>query len=138
MARGKRTTYKKVQYASKFEAEVAKKLARRKNVNVEYETEQLPYVLYKNYEPDFVVTLEDGTKFYIEAKGHFDRDARSKMIAVKEQHPDKDIRLVFESDNYLYRGAKWRYSDWAERNGFMYSIQDVPKDWFLPKEKESK
>lgn len=131
MARGKRTKYKEQTYASEFEASVAKKLGRKRSLIVEYESETIPYVLTRNYTPDFKVTTPSGHVIYIEAKGHFDRDSRAKMLAVKDQHPEKTIHIVFEQDNFLYRGAKWRYSDWAKKNGFSYSINDLPKEWFI-------
>ena len=130
MARGNRKKYKGETYASEFELSVAKRLAKRKDLKVEYEAEAIPYVLFRNYTPDFKIETATQKTLYIEAKGHFDRDSRAKMLAVKDQHPEKEICIVFESDNLLYKGAKWRYSDWAERNGFKYSINEIPKEWF--------
>jgi hypothetical protein len=56
------------------------------------------------------------------------------MVAVKEQHPSLDIRFVFYRDNpsQLGRGSKSRPSDWALKNGFIFSIGEVPIDWFKP------
>jgi hypothetical protein len=54
------------------------------------------------------------------------------MLAVKESHPDIDIRIVFYRDNpsQLGRGSKTRPSDWALKNGFPFSIGSIGKDWF--------
>lgn len=70
---------------------------------------------------------------YVEAKGlgrSFDYDARTKMEAVKAQHPDLDIRIVFMRDGALRKGSKFRASDWAKKHNFQFAIGEIPKDWF--------
>jgi hypothetical protein len=134
--------YRGVTYASDFEITIRKALdriyklfKRRKgsedNFDFEYETEVFPYVLEKSYTPDWPIRRPDGTTIYVESKGNFDRDARAKMLAVKEQHPDKEFVLLFQRDNYLYRGAKSRYSNWAARHGFDYAVGCIPLRWLL-------
>lgn len=44
------------------------------------------------------------------------------MVAVKRQHPDLDIRIVFYS-------KKLKDIKWAERHGFPYAIDEIPKEW---------
>ena len=97
---------------------------------VEFEPERIKYIVEKEYVPDFVVTFKDGTKMYIEAKGNgraFDHNVRQKMIAIKEQHPDKDVRIVFYRDGKV--GRRMRQSDWAQRSGYDFAITNVPKEW---------
>lgn len=79
-----------------------------------------------------MITHKDGSKTYIETKGFFPYQDRAKMLLVKEQHPTLDIRIVFYRDNpsQLGRGSKSRPSDWALKNGFVYAIGEVPKEWF--------
>lgn len=120
---------------SQFEFDVYKKLknALPRGAMISYETDLLDYILIKNYLPDFTIELKDGTIIYIEAKGlgrAFDYNARIKMEAVKEKHPDKDIRIVFMSDRPFRKGGKMTPSQWAEKNGFKYSINEIPKSWF--------
>ena len=62
-------------------------------VDYEYESTKVPYVLKCNYTPDFV--LKNGVM--LEAKGHLSPDDRRKMLAVKKQHPELDIRFVFQA-----------------------------------------
>jgi len=104
---------------------------------VEYEVDKIPYTTEHVYIPDLTVTLPDGRKLYIEAKGNgrqFDQGVKSKMIAVKQQHPDKPIYMVFYADGKCgpkrKNGTHMRQSDWAEKHGFIYSIKKVIKDWF--------
>lgn len=94
-----------------------------------YETEKLDYILTRNYVPDFVLSFDDGRKIYIETKGHLRQEDRAKMLAVKNRHPDLDIRIVFSKDNRLNKRARSRYSDWAKRHGFPYAVGTLPTDW---------
>lgn len=120
---------------SQFEFDVYKKLKNSlpRGAMISYETDLLDYILTKNYLPDFTIELKDGTIIYIEAKGlgrAFDYNARIKMEAVKERHPDKDIRIVFMSDRPFRKGGKMRPTDWAQKNGFPCAVGEVPKEWF--------
>src|SRR5690606_12161179 len=108
-----------------------------RGATVEYESERLPYSIISDYNPDFVITKHDGTKIYIEAKGNgraFDAKVRQKMIAVKEQHPSCDIRILFYSDGKIgpkrKDGSFRRQSDWAKQHGFVFAIRNLPKEWF--------
>lgn len=112
-------------FKSGFEERVFQELKRLK-VDAKYEPHKLPYTLEKNYVPD--VLLPNG--IYVELKGEFDADARAKMAAVKRQHPDKDIRLVFlRANNKLRKGAKMTYGEWATRNGYIWAEGGIPIIW---------
>ena len=56
------------------------------------------------------------------------------MIAVKEQHPDIDLRILFYSDGKVGSkrkdGSFLKQSDWATKHGFKYAIRTVPEEWF--------
>lgn len=81
---------------------------------------------YRTYTPDFV--LDNG--IIIETKGLFDNDDRRKHVAIKEQHPELDIRFVFSNANAkLYKGAKSRYFEWCEKNGFLWANRVIPQEW---------
>ena len=122
-----------------FEFQVYKEINNLKprGSQLDYETEKLAYVIESEYIPDFVLTRRDGTMMYIEAKGagrSFDSIVQRKMKAVKAQHPDKDIRIVFHRDAKI--GAKRKdgsfkkQSDWARENGFIFAVNEIPKEWF--------
>lgn len=104
-----------------------------KGSEVEYETEKLGYTIKSNYIPDFIIIFGDGRKLYIECKGYFKYQDREKMIAVKRDNPDLDIRLVFyrDSPSSLGKGSKTRPSEWAEKYGFPWSVQEIPKEWLV-------
>lgn len=56
------------------------------------------------------------------------------MIAVKQQHPDKDIRIIFYRDAEFGKrrknGSKTKQSDWATKYKFPFTIREIKGDWF--------
>jgi predicted nuclease of restriction endonuclease-like RecB superfamily len=105
---------------NKFEKRISLQLKRAK-VLFKYESERIPYVLAGYYVPDFCIETISG-KVYIETKGYFRPEAKRKMVAVKKQHPEKDIRIVF----YSRSAANER---WAIKHGFKYAFETIPRDW---------
>lgn len=103
-----------------FEKKLYAQLKKAK-ISFQYESERIAYVLARHYIPDFIIQTPTGT-VYIEAKGHLRREDKAKLIAVKRQHPEKDIRIVF------YRKDKARET-WAVKNGFRYAVETIPKEW---------
>lgn len=121
-------------YKNKFEYMTAQTL-RSKKLTSSYETEKLDYTLTKRYIPDFVVDTPT-RRIYIETKGNgrsWDAATRAKMVAVKEQHPDLDIRILFWSNGEF--GAKRKDGSrntqlaWAEKNGFIAAVREIPDAW---------
>lgn len=119
---------------SGFEELVEEALTKLKpDIKFEYEPESFEFVDTKTYTPDFKITGKRGKEvYYVEAKGWFDAGDRKKMLLVKKQHPDKDIRLLFQSDNWITKAKKSRYSCWAKRHGFSYHVSPegkLPDEW---------
>ena len=70
----------------------------------------------------------------IETKGRFETSDRTKHLLIQEQHPDIDIRFVFQNaKKKLYKGAKTTYADWCKKHGFQYAEQELPRSWFRRK-----
>ena len=91
-----------------------------------FEAERFSYVTESKYTPDFF--FPNGV--IIECKGFFKPSDRRKMLAVKAQHPDLDIRLVFQRNNTLSKQSKTTYGAWADKHGFKWCVfPDVPQDW---------
>ena len=107
---------------NKFERKLAKQL-NRYGSKFTYEGEAIPYVLSRRYYPDFVIRTDMGL-LYIEAKGYLRPEHKAKMIAVKRQHPEKDIRIIFYARNK-------KNEKWAMKNGFQYAFSNIPKDWLI-------
>lgn len=102
-----------------------------KGIKVEYETEQVPYIIPASehtYHPDF--RLPNGIR--VETKGRFVLADRKKHLLVKEQHPELDIRFVFtNSKNKISKKSKTTYGMWCEKHGFKYADKEIPNEWFL-------
>jgi Phage endonuclease I len=103
-----------------FEKRIYSTLKRRK-VSFKYEGVRLPYVLAKHYIPDFMVETPLGL-VYIETKGYLRQEDKTKMLAVKRQHPELDIRILFYA-------ARKEQIKWAEKNGFKYAVSSIPSEW---------
>lgn len=114
-------------YKSGFERTLAANLSGRR-IKFRYESKQVPYVLERTYNPDFEM-VDYG--FFIEAKGLLDRDSKAKMVAVKRQHPDLDIRFVFMNADKKIPGSKQTHGEWATKNGFVWANGEIPEEWFI-------
>lgn len=118
------------QLKSGYEKKVAAYLTSKK-VPFEYETMRVPFVVpakKRTYNPDFMLP----NKIIVEAKGNLDRLAREKMALVIEQNPHLDIRMLFMRDNKITKASKTRYSDWCEKRGIKYAVNEyghIPEEW---------
>jgi len=101
-----------------------------RGIEFSYETLKIPYTLEGVYNPDFIIS---GFNFIVETKGLLDRESKRKMLAVKRQHPELDIRFVFMSANKKIPGSKQTHGEWASKNGFMYAEQEIPQEWVVNK-----
>jgi len=122
-------------YRNKFEEKTGDDLT-QKGIQFGYETEKLDYSVAGRYLPDFIITRKNGSKVYIETKGNgrsFDGPSRRKLLAVKSQHPEVDLRIVFYSDGKIGAtrkdGSRATQSEWAEKNGFKWAIKVIPEAW---------
>jgi len=123
-------------YRSGLEKVVAEYLKQNKK-NFRYEDLKIEWkdLRYRTYTPDF--KLDNG--IIVETKGIFDNEDRRKHLAVREQHPELDIRLVFSNAKAkLYKGSKTTYAMWCEKNNFLYSHRVIPPDWLEEKGKAVK
>jgi hypothetical protein len=118
-------------YRSGLEDKIAAQL-RSVNLNWAYEETRICFTQpakNRRYTPDFEI---EGKKcaILIETKGRFTLADRQKHIMIKEQHPDLDIRFVFQNSRArISKGSKTRYSDWCEKNGFKYADKLIPLEW---------
>ena len=82
-------------------------------------------MVHHDYNPDFI--FPNGV--IVEAKGRFMKGDAQKMLAVKKQHPELDIRFCFMYPHRQIPGQKNTYAQWAERNGFMWCDSTIPDEW---------
>ncbi len=120
-------------FRSNYEKVVCNKLDEQ-NVPFQYETLNLHYEVseQRKYTPD--VILPNG--IILELKGRFSTADRKKMLLVIAQHPDKDIRMVFQRHtNKLFKGSKTTYSQWCDKNNIKWADKVVPIEWINEKKK---
>ena len=78
------------------------------------------------YTPDFFLNAGD---IIIETKGRFTAADRRKMVAVKKDHPDLDIRMLFMRNNKLSRRSSTTYTDWCDAHGYTSAVGMPPDSW---------
>ena len=118
---------RKARYRSGYEERVAKA-----NPDAEHEPKEptVRYVLTKRYIPDFV--LPNGV--IVEAKGFFEPKDRTKMIQVKKQNPNLDIRMLFQDANKRLTKSNnsKMYWQWCEQHGFLWEEgTTIPEEWYV-------
>lgn len=135
------TDSKKIKFRSNFEKAFATNLTKR-GIPFEYEPFELTYYIKKKgkcktcgstdivevhkYTPDFKIG-----EMLIETKGKLDSKTRTKMKAVLDCNPNRDIRFIFMFDNWLTKQHKKRYSTWCEDTGFKFDFMQLPKCWSM-------
>jgi len=115
-------------FRSKLEENVAS-LLEGLGISYEYESEKLSYVIEHNYTPDFKLP----NYRYLEVKGYWDAEDRRKILAVKRDNPDIDLRMVFQSPyNTISKRSKTTYAKWCEKHDIPWtSYHDIPLDWLI-------
>ena len=95
-------------------------------VEYDYEVTKIPYTIPESkhtYTVDW--TLLNG--MLLETKGYLsDHQEGYKYVLLKQQHPDLDLRFVFDNPNKLCGGTKMTHAKWAEKYGFKWcGIKDT-------------
>jgi len=100
----------------------------QKGIRYEYEPTKFSYTpKERTYTPDFFLPDYD---IYIETKGLFVSEDRTKHLLVREQNPDVEVRFIFQNlKNKLYKGSKTTYADWCEKHEFEYAQDEMPAPW---------
>lgn len=115
-------------YRSGLEEVISNKLAEN-NIDGEYEKHKIKYIkpaTEHTYTPDF--KLPNG--IFVETKGRFVTEDRKKHVLIKKQHPELDIRFVFQnSKNKIRKGSPTTYADWCNKHGFKYADKVIPQEW---------
>ena len=119
-------------FRSGLEEKVAEYLT-SKGVGFSFETLKVSYVKPETkhtYTPDFI--LDNG--IIIETKGRWLLDDRKKHILIRKQHPNLDIRILFQNANAKIRkGSKTSYADFCDKHGIPYAHREIPVAWLKEK-----
>lgn len=137
-------------YRSGLEEKIANQLDAA-GVDYEYESIKIPYLVparEAKYIPDFPIP---GTNILIEGKGHWgggrfggikqaSAEQRQKMLLLREQRPDLDIRIVYErAATKIYPGSPTTNSEWATTHGFKFADKGtVPESWIKEIKKQQR
>lgn len=101
----------------------------RKGAAVHFEEVKIKYVV-PSIERTYSLDFELPNGIMVETKGKFEPIDRAKHLFIKTQHPDLDIRFVFQRPNTpLRKGSKTTYAMWAEKHGFKYAAKVIPEAW---------
>ena len=123
-----RTNAIKHGYRSGFEHKVSDQLTEQK-IKFGYEDTVINYIkpeTHHKYTIDF--TLPNG--ILVETKGRWVIEDRKKHLLIKQQHPELDIRLVFQSaKTKIRKGSKTTYGDWCDKHGIVWAEKNVPESW---------
>lgn len=104
-------------------------ILKQTGIDGQYEQHKVLYTIplsYHEYTPDF--RLPNG--IFVETKGRFVLEDRKKHVLIKQQHPELDIRFVFQnSKNKIRKGSPTTYADWCKKHGFLYADKTIPQEW---------
>lgn len=142
MNKNKRNQIKK-QFASIFE-KVIYDDAKSRGINIKYEPVTIEYwkrspkgaicadcnstniKVPGKYTPDF--ELDGGV--FVEAKGFFKPEKRSRMEDFIRSKPRILLKFLFAQDNWMTKKKKHKYSDWAKKMGVDFAIgKKIPEQW---------
>ena len=114
-------------YKSKLEESFAADLTAL-GVEFVYETVEVPYYQLRTYTPDFWIN----NGILIETKGYWKSADRTKHKLVREQHPELDIRFIFQrANNKLSKKSNTTYADYCDRMGWKWAEGTIPRKWLL-------
>ena len=126
-----RTAAQKLGYKSGFEAKIAEQINTKQLQAKElYEKTVITYTVparNSRYTVDW--TLPNG--ILIESKGRWTTEDRKKHLLVKQQHPEMDIRIVFQSaKNKISKGSETTYADFCNKHGIIWAEKIIPDSWY--------
>lgn len=128
-------TSKQIGIAKGFRSGLEEKAAAQllaAGIDPAYETVVIEYVIparKAKYKPDFP------HKVIIETKGRFVTEDRKKHKLLKEQHPNLDIRLLFNNPNArISKKSATTYAKWCDDHGIKYAkiasrANPIPQEW---------
>jgi hypothetical protein len=115
-------------YRSDLEGLVADQLEKQ-GVKFVFEPSRIEYEVPKRYIPDFL--LPNG--ILIEVKGWFKAEDQRKHKLIKKQHPELDIRFVFQRLRTKVQGGRFTCEEWCVKYNFLYAESIVPNSWIHEK-----
>ena len=110
-------------YRSRWEANYAHYLEFRKRLGQIHDWEHEPETFWflaikrgiRSYLPDFRITRNNETQYFVEVKGYMDAKSKTKLKRMKKYHPAVELVLV-DADSYraLEKRAKSFVPNWEK------------------------
>lgn len=98
-----------------------------------FEPHSFKYEVPATYTPDFSVTKKDGSKMYLEIKGHHRGLGQwfSKIKHFIKQNPNIDFRIIFlDASKKINKNYKSNLGEAASRIGIKWADKgQIPKEW---------
>ena len=107
-------------FRSKFEETVAKVLR-----GFEYEPITIPYVINRNYRPDFV---HRASGVLVECKGYFRDGDTKKYTSIRDSLPagQELVFVLMQPNKKIRKGAKMTMSEWCDKENILwYTIETL-------------
>lgn len=124
----RREAFKKGEFRSELERQVSLALQEQGH-DLNYETDRFDYYLKRFYTPDFRVKGEQ-FDFFIEVKGWFPSDQRSKLLAVMLRHPTLPLFVALQRPHQkLNKTSKTSLCQWCEKHGIAWCPTPIPPDF---------
>jgi len=105
---------KKSAFRSTFEEDVSKILK-----GFDYEPFTVPYVIERNYRPDFV---HNASGTLVECKGYFRDGDTKKYTSVRDSLPTGQqlVFVLMQPNKKIRKGAKMTMSQWCDKEGILW------------------
>ena len=103
-------------YRNNFESDVGEQLR-----GWQYEPRKYPYIIKRNYIPDFV--KDD---LLVECKGFFRSGDTKKYISIRDSLSQNELVFVLTNPNKKVRkGSKITMGEWCDKEGFRWFTVDT-------------
>lgn len=119
-------TYKGKVYRSGYECGIAR-AADEASQPLEYEAETLWFTVPKFTRVDWRIPTSSGSFIYVESKGAFPAEARSRIERIVECNPEVDYRMLFQPGS---EGEK-KGVPLCKKLGVKHAVGwAIPSEWF--------
>lgn len=106
-----------------FRSRLEEQFMTRHGKHVEgYEVDKIPYNTTHKYNPDFKIL----DNLYVETKGRFESQDRTKIKSVLLQNPGITIVMVFQNPKSKLEGSETTYAQWCDKHNIpWFAFQDT-------------
>jgi len=115
----------KARYRNKFETAIGEVL----KDYCEYESLKVPYVVHRNYTPDFIgKNIKTKIEVLVEAKGYFRANDTQKYKAIRDSLPKEQVLvfILYNPDKKIRKGSKMTMAGWCDKEKiYWYTLESI-------------